>query len=116
MPVPSPSSILTIWEEFQDLTGPNSSEWKYGAGNLGLEIIANRLNKSFTIIDAVMRIQNGIGKNEGPLNCDIIGGLTLSSIGEIDISGSEICGGYISTLDLSGKKIEGLHLSGCEIR
>ncbi|AHK70727.1 NACHT domain-containing protein [Gluconobacter oxydans] len=104
------SSILATFEE-----NIKSSEWKHGAGNLGLEIIANRLNKSFTIIDAVKRIQNGRGENEGPLNCDIVGGIALSSVSEIDISGSEICGGYISTFDLSEKKIEGLHLSGCEI-
>ncbi|MBS1087210.1 NACHT domain-containing protein [Gluconobacter sphaericus] len=104
------SSIVSTFEVNID-----SSEWKHGAGDLGLEIIANRINKSFTIIDAVKRIQNGRGKNEGPLNCDIIGGIALSPVSEIDISGSEICGGYISTFDLSEKAIEGLHLSGCEI-
>lgn len=105
--------VTNILSTFED--DINSLSWKHGAGDLGLEVIANRINSSFTINDAVTRIQGSRGKSEGPLNCDIVGGILISQIDSIDLSGSEIVGGYISSLDLSQKKITGLHLSQCEI-
>jgi hypothetical protein len=93
----------------------NSLLWKHGAGDLGLEVIANRLGSSFTLHDAITLIQSARGESEGPLNCDIIGGILVSEIDSVDLSGSEIVGGYISSLDLSQKQVTGLHLSQCEI-
>jgi hypothetical protein len=93
----------------------DSQSWRHGAGDLGLEVIANRLNSSFTLHDAVTRVQSGRGEVQGPLNCDIVGGVLMSDIDSVDFSGSEIVGGYISSLDLSQKKVSDLHLSQCEI-
>ncbi|MEZ5881691.1 MAG: hypothetical protein R3D35_13645 [Nitratireductor sp.] len=104
------ANILTTFEG--DI---NSNSWKHGAGDLGLEVIANRLNSSFTLHDAVKRIQSERGEIEGPLNCDIVGGILLSDINEVELHGSKIIGGYISTLDLSQKQVFGLHISQCEI-
>ncbi|MDP2734132.1 MAG: hypothetical protein Q8O63_13675, partial [Hoeflea sp.] len=102
-----------IISTFEDDVGSNT--WKHGAGDLGLEVIANRLNSSFTLHDAISRIQNERGSIEGPLNCDIAAGVLLSEADSVDFSGSEIVGGFITSLDLSQKKVVGLHLSECEI-
>lgn len=92
-----------------------SQSWRHGAGDLGLEVIANRLNSTFTLHDAITRIQGARGESEAPLNCDIVGGIMMAEIGDVELSGSEIVGGYISILDLSQKSVSGLHLSQCEI-
>jgi len=94
----------------------NSQSWKHGAGDLGLEVIANRLNSTFTLQDAIVRIQSTRGANEAPLNCDIVAGVLMSDVLSVDLSGSDISGGYIATLDLSQKQVTGLHLSQCEIK
>ena len=105
--------VTNILSTFEGDIG--SQLWKHGAGDLGLEVIANRLDSSFTLQDAVTRIQNERGESEGPLNCDIVGGVLMSEIDFIELSGTDIIGGYVSTLDLSQKQVIGLHMSQCEI-
>lgn len=105
--------VATLLSTF--MTDLDCHEWKHGAGDLGLEVIANRLDSSFTYADAVRCIQNGRGSGRAPLVCDVIGALLSSDLTELDFTGSDVEGGYISTLDMSGKSVTGLRISGCEI-
>ncbi|MCF4165777.1 hypothetical protein L2U69_08995 [Zavarzinia compransoris] len=105
------ANILALYEQ-----NVQSDHWKHGAGVLGLEIIANRVGQSFSISDATHRIQSERGESGGPLSCDIVGGLLLCDINELDFSGSEVVGGYVSVLDFSSKNVMGLHIESCEIK
>ena len=96
-------------------TGIDSGSWRHGAGDLGLEVIANRLNVSFSMSDAISRIQDERSSGEGPLHSDIVGGILLSDMEEVDFSGSYVQNGYLAVCDLSEKSVVGLHMSGCEI-
>jgi len=92
-----------------------ADHWKFGAGELGLEVIASRLGGSFSIHDAISRIQSDQSGDSGPLCADILAGLLISDVEDIDFSGSSVSSGYISVLDFSGKRVSNLHLSSIEI-
>lgn len=104
------SKIIATYE-----TDTKAHEWRHGAGELGVEVIASRSGSQFSQQDALNRIKGEQVKSFGRLNADIVSGLLLSEEGAIDFGGAEVVDGSFSVLDLSTKSVSNLTILSSDI-
>lgn len=104
------SSIVATYEA--DL---KISEWRHGAGELGIEVIANRVGSQFSKQDALNRLKGDQARQFGRLNSDIVSGILLAEENEVDFGGAEVVDGSFSQLDLSSKKVSKLTIAQSDI-
>ncbi len=90
--------------------------WKHSAGEIGVELIAEKSNMNFVESDAIGRLLEERSRATGALNADITSALLLAEGEEIDFAGAEVKDGYFETCDFSGKKVRNLLISESEIR
>ena len=104
------STIIATYEN-----DAKAKEWRHGAGELGVEVIASRSGSQFSHQDALNRLQGVQNKPFGQLNADIVSGLLLAEEQAIDFAGAEVVDGSFSILDFANKKIKNLVISSSDI-
>ena len=105
------SNIIATYEEDEEL-----KNWKHGAGEVGIEVIADRSSSHFTAGEAKRRLLGERSNAFGALNADIVSALLLVDEDVIDFSGATVFGGYFHLCDLSLKKVQNISILESEIK
>ncbi|WP_449044215.1 hypothetical protein [Paracoccus versutus] len=105
------STIIATYE-----VDAKANEWRHGAGELGIEIIASRSGAQFSKQYALNRMRGEKAVSCGQLNADIASGLLLAEDDLIDFGGAEVVDGSFSSLDLSNIKVRNLTIASSDIR